>query len=91
MTCPHEIEHEQSVRNRGSWLLRNEAALKACQSFLTSKFWEAMENEQNSVDLDGFLLEINDHMELLSRVVTDLRLQNFWPAPAGAPAPAEPD
>lgn len=78
MTCPHHANYEQSIRNRGQWLLENETALKAAQSFLGSKFWEAYEQE-NSPDLDGFLMEIEDHMLLLCKVITGLRNAEFWP------------
>lgn len=78
MTCPQQVSYEQSIRNRGQWLLDNEAALKAVQSFLGSKFWEAYERE-NSDDFDAFLIEIEDHVLLLCRVVASLRQAQFWP------------
>ena len=79
MTCPHQANYEQSIRNRGAWLQKNETALKACQCFLVSKFWEAYENEENSDDLDSYLLECADHVNLLAQVIADLRQQQFWP------------
>lgn len=84
MTCPHLANYEQSIRNRGTWLQKNETALRACQSFLVSKFWETYECEENSGDLDQFLLEIEDHIVLLAQVVADLRHQEFWPKPDAA-------
>lgn len=78
MTTPNEANAEQSVRNRGIWLAKNEAALKACQAFLVSAFWTVYE-EENSADLDQFLLSIEDHVDLFERVISDLRQQQFWP------------
>lgn len=79
MTCPYQVKYEQSIRNRGVWLQKNETVLKACQSYLVSKFWETYECEENSQDLDTFLLECQDHMMLLAQVIADLRGQEFWP------------
>ena len=84
MTCPHQARFEQAIRNRGAWLQKNETALKACQSFLVSKFWETYECEENSDDLDQFLIECTDHINLLAQVVGDLRGQAFWPKPDAA-------
>lgn len=80
MTCPNpnHIKYEQSIRNRGQWLIENETTLKAVQSYLGSKFWEAYEQE-NSDDLDSFLVEIEDHVLLLVKVIASLRTAEFWP------------
>lgn len=79
MTCPHHAHYEQSIRNRGQWLLEHEAALKAVQSYLTEKFFAAYESNENSDDLDSFLVEIEDHMLLLCRTIANLRRAEFWP------------
>jgi hypothetical protein len=90
MTCPHQANYEQSIRNRGQWLLEHESALKAVQSYLCSKFWEAYEQD-NSDEFDRWLVEIEDHMMLLCKTVASLRQTNFWPAsePAKEPESAE--
>lgn len=88
MTCPHHAKFEQSIRNRGQWLMENETTLKAIQSYLMDKYWEAYERD-NSEDLDSFLVQIEDHMMLLCKVIANLRQAEFWPK-AEAPADAEP-
>lgn len=85
MTCPHQANYEQSIRNRGAWLQQNETALKVCQSFLVSKFWEAMELTEPGDELADFLMECSDHINLLAQVVGDLRGQEFWPRPNAEP------
>lgn len=89
MTCPHQANYEQSIRNRGQWLLEHETALKAVQSYLISKFWEAYEADDNSEDLDSYLCQIQDHMMLLCKVIANLRQAEFWPKTVPAPE-AEP-
>lgn len=78
MTCPHHANYEQSIRNRGQWLLENETTLKAVQSYLLEKYWEAYERD-NSEDFDAYLCEIQDHMLLLCKVIANLRQAEFWP------------
>lgn len=89
MTCPHQAQFEQSIRNRGMWLMQNETALKAVQSFLSQKFYEAYERDTNSEDLDNFLVEIDDHMLLLVKTIASLRQANFWPELEPAAEPSE--
>lgn len=78
MTCPSDANLEQSIRARGAWLRKHESALKACQTYLVAAFWTTYK-EENTADLDQFLCEIEDHIELLSDTIADLRSQEFWP------------
>lgn len=76
-----EKRHQQMRMNAGDWLLKNRDALKLCQAVLLEKHYEAWEelNTETDSSLASHLQEVDDAIDLLGRVVAELRNADFWP------------
>lgn len=94
MTYDNEAIEQRLLQmrlNAGDWLLKNKNALLLCQSVLIEKTEVAKEGlEDPHSDLCGFLMEIEDAVDLLASVGRDLRNADFWPATAEANEGAAP-
>jgi hypothetical protein len=78
-----EKRHQQMRMNAGDWLLKNRDALKLCQGVLVEKHYGAWEdlNPQKDSSLACHLQEVDDAVDLLARVIAELRNTDFWPEP----------
>lgn len=80
-----ELRHQQMRQNAGDWLMKNRNALFLCAQVLAEKWSTTAEEQQDAsthnCQLGCFLAEIEDAVDLLMDVTSDLRRSNFWPAP----------